>query len=169
MQLAATTGQGAVAALMNPGGVRADLLAGATTFEEAFTTQPFGALLTTLSLTGAQLDCLLEQQFVVRRTLGPSASLTYVVTTSGTSSATDPCSGTKVSDVRINGVLVDPAASYRITVNSFLAGGGDGFSQLLLGTDRVNATGDDLTALVAHLEATSPLAPPATNRITVVP
>ena len=169
-QLAATTGEGAVLALMNPGGVRADLLEGAITFEEAFTAQPFGNLLTTLTLTGAQLDCLLEQQFVVDRVLSPSATLTYTRSTSGTAgTAADPCSGSKVTDVRIGGVLVEPAASYRITVNSFLAGGGDGFSQLPLGTDRVNATGDDLTALVAYLEANSPLAPPATDRITTVP
>ena len=170
-QLAATTAQGAVAALMNPGGVRADLVGDGITYEEAFTTQPFGNLLTTLTLTGAQLDCLLEQQFVTGRVLSPSASLTYTRTagTTGAGTASDPCSGTKVSNIRINGVPVDPAASYRITVNNFLAGGGDGFAQLLLGTDRVNATGDDLTALVAYLEAESPLAPPATNRITVAP
>ena len=73
-QLAATDDeQGAVAAFMNPGGVRADLDAGPVTYEEAFTVQPFGNNLTTLDLTGAQLDCLLEQQFVTERTLQPSA------------------------------------------------------------------------------------------------
>ncbi len=84
-QLAATDDEaGAVAAFMNPGGVRADLLAGEVTYEEAFTVQPFANNLVTLDLTGEQLYCLLEQQFVTTRTLYPSASVSYVVDTAGT-------------------------------------------------------------------------------------
>ena len=30
----------------------------------------------------------------------------------------------------LNGAAADPAASYRVTVNNFLAGGGDGFADL---------------------------------------
>jgi len=68
--------------------------------------------------------------------------------------------------VRIGGVAVDPAGVYRITVNSFLAGGGDGFSVLTGGTDRV--TGDiDLDALTAYLGANSPVSAPALDRIAV--
>jgi len=170
-QLAATTDVGAVAALMNPGGVRADITQGEVTYEEAFTVQPFGNLLTTITLTGAQLDCVLEQQFVDGRSvvLQPSASLTYTRTMSASAgTAAAPCSGSMVSDVRIGGILVDPAASYRITVNNFLADGGDGFSQLTGGTDRINGV-DDLTALIEYLTATSPVSAPAANRITVVP
>ena len=166
-QLAATREEGAVVALMNPGGVRADLGAGEITYEEAFTVQPFGNLLTTITLTGAQLDCVLEQQFVVGRVLQPSASLTYTrVNGAPAGTPTDLCSGQRVSNVEIDGVPLDPAASYRVTVNSFLADGGDGFSQLRLGTDRVVGS-DDLTALIDHLGDTSPVSAPATNRITV--
>jgi 5'-nucleotidase len=63
-------------------------------------------------------------------------------------------------------VPVDPGASYRITVNSFLAGGGDGFSVLSQGTNDV-VGGPDLDALVAYLGVTRPTASPATDRITV--
>lgn len=165
-QLAATDDeQGAVAAFMNPGGVRADLDAGPVTYEEAFTVQPFGNYLTTLDLTGAQLDCLLEQQFVAGRTLQPSASVRYTTVNAGTAgTAADPCSGTKIEGLTIGGAPVDPATSYRITVNSFLAGGGDGFSVLTQGTNDV-VGGPDLDALVAHLGATRPTAPPAVDRI----
>jgi 5'-nucleotidase len=105
-QLAATTDKGAVAALMNPGGVRDDLQAGPVTYEEAFTIQPFGNFLSTITLTGAQLDCVLEEQYARSRAtvLQPSASLTYTVSTSGAAgTATAPCSGSKVSGLAIGG------------------------------------------------------------------
>ena len=171
-QLAATRDKGAVAALMNPGGVRADLQAGPITYEEAFSVQPFGNFLSTITLTGAQLDCVLEQQFAGgRRTvLQPSSTLTYTVSTSaapGTVAA--PCGGAKVTDIRIGGVPVTETGTYRITVNNFLADGGDGFTQLRLGTARQDTAGDDLDAFVAYLKATNPVTAPATNRITVTP
>ncbi|GAA5133595.1 bifunctional metallophosphatase/5'-nucleotidase [Pseudonocardia adelaidensis] len=166
-QLAATDDeQGAVAAFMNPGGVRADLDAGPVTYEEAFTVQPFGNYVTTLDLTGAQLDCLLEQQFVTERVLQPSAGVRYAVRQAGApGTAADPCSGTKVDGITIGGVPVDPGATYRITVNSFLAGGGDGFSVFTQATNDV-VGGADVDALAAYLGAHRPVAPPPTDRIT---
>ncbi|SCL39826.1 5'-nucleotidase [Micromonospora pallida] len=167
-QLAATDDeQNAVAAFMNPGGVRADIDAGQVTYEEAFTVQPFANNLTTLDLTGAQLYCMLEQQFTVGRTLYPSASVRYVVDPAGTTApAADPCAGTRVvrGSLTIGGTAVDTAATYRITVNSFLAGGGDGFSVLRQGTNAVTGM-IDLDALVAYLKASSPISAPALDRI----
>ncbi|MFI6784012.1 bifunctional metallophosphatase/5'-nucleotidase [Micromonospora sp. NPDC050276] len=167
-QLAATDDeQGAVAAFMNPGGVRADLDAGTVTYEEAFTVQPFANNLVTLDLTGAQLYCVLEQQFVTNRTLYPSATVGYVVDPNGTTgTVADPCVGTRVvrGSLTIGGTAVDTAATYRVTVNNFLAGGGDGFSALTAGTNQV--TGQiDLDAFVAYLTAQSPVSAPALDRI----
>jgi 5'-nucleotidase len=173
-QLAATDDeQGAVAALMNPGGVREGLNAGVVTYGEAFSVQPFSNVLTTLDLTGAQLQCLLEQQFQGGNTpLYPSASLTYDVSVGGTSAAAgaNPCTGTRVPDtsVEINNVPVVATSVYRITVNNFLAGGGDGFTVLRSGTNAVTSM-DDLVALIAYLDGpASPVPAPALDRITVV-
>ncbi|MCV2491811.1 bifunctional metallophosphatase/5'-nucleotidase [Geodermatophilus sp. YIM 151500] len=168
-QLAATDDEaGAVAALMNPGGVRADLDAGEVTYEEAFTVQPFANNLVTLDLTGEQLRCVLEQQFQVGRTLYPSASVSYVVDPAGASApvGADPCTGTRVvgGSLAIGGTAVDPAATYRVTVNNFLAGGGDGFTTLTAGTNPV--TGPiDLDAFTAYLGAGEPVAAPTDDRI----
>ncbi|MBQ0988828.1 bifunctional metallophosphatase/5'-nucleotidase [Micromonospora sp. H61] len=167
-QLAATDDeQNAVAALMNPGGVRADLDAGPVTYEEAFTVQPFANNLVTLDLTGAQLYCVLEQQFVTGRTLYPSASVGYVVDPNGTTgTVADPCAGTRVvrGSLSLGGTTVDTAATYRVTVNNFLAGGGDGFSALTGGTNLV--TGQiDLDAFVDYLTAQSPVSAPTLDRI----
>jgi 5'-nucleotidase len=167
-QLAATDDeQGAVAAFMNPGGVRADLDAGPVLYEEAFTVQPFNNFLSTLDLTGAQLDCLLEQQFVTTRTLAPSAGVTYTVDPNGIVGTVDaPCTGTRVNALAIGGTPVDPAATYRITANNFLAGGGDGFTVLTEGTNEV-VGGLDIDAFADYLTASGPIAAPATDRITV--
>ena len=166
---------GAVIAMTNPGGIRTDLLyaqisggelAGQVTYAEAFAVQPFSNSLVTLTLTGAQLKAVLEQQATAGsdgsgRMLQISYSLTYTWTLSA------PV-GSKVSDMKINGVAVDPAASYRVTVNNFLAGGGDGFTAFLAGADLLTGM-IDLDAFVEYITAYSPVAPGPQNRITKVP
>ncbi|MET8836687.1 bifunctional metallophosphatase/5'-nucleotidase [Micromonospora sp. NPDC004540] len=167
-QLAATDNeQNAVAAFMNPGGVRADLDAGPVTYAEAFTVQPFANNLVTLDLTGAQLYCLLEQQFTTAKVLYASSTVHYVVDVNGTTApAATPCSGTRVvrGSLTINGTPVTDTATYRVTVNNFLAGGGDGFSVLTGGTNAVTGM-IDLDAFTAYLTEKSPVSAPALDRI----
>lgn len=177
-QLAATIAPdagGAVIAMTNPGGIRTDLLyaqisggelPGQVTYAEAFAVQPFSNSLVTLTLTGAQLKAVLEQQATAGsdgsgRMLQISYSLTY------TWSLSAPV-GSKVSDMKLNGVPIDPNASYRVTVNNFLAGGGDGFTAFLAGTDLLTGM-IDLDSFVEYLTANSPVAPGPMNRITKVP
>jgi 5'-nucleotidase len=176
-QLARTAGDGAQLALMNPGGIRADFDAeaspggeaiGQITYGEAFTVQPFNNLVVTQTLTGAQLKEVLEQQFsgyqgqTTQKILQVSAGLTY------TWSASAPL-GSKVTALALNGTPIDPAASYRVTTNDFLANGGDGFSTLTAGTGRTTAPGFDIDALVAYLGAGAPVAPGPANRISTTP
>jgi 5'-nucleotidase len=172
-QLAATAPAGfgeAVAAFMNKGGVRDEIdfaasgseQPGEVTFGEAFSVQPFGNSLVTMTLTGAQIDTLLEQQFqgAVTR-LDVSEGFTY------SWSASAPA-GAKVSSIAINGVPVEPTVSYRVTVNSFLADGGDNYPILIQGTNRLG--GDvDLDALVDYFNDNSPVAPGPQDRVTMVP
>ncbi|MEU9828353.1 bifunctional metallophosphatase/5'-nucleotidase [Micromonospora chersina] len=167
-QLAATDNeQNAVAAFMNPGGVRADLDAGPVTYAEAFSVQPFANNLVTLDLTGAQLYCLLEQQFTTTKVLYASSTVHYVVDVNGTTApAATPCSGTRVvrGSLTINGAPVTDTATYRVTVNNFLSGGGDGFSVLTGGTNAVTGM-IDLDAFTAYLTEKSPVSAPALDRI----
>jgi 5'-nucleotidase len=72
------------------------------------------------------------------------------------------------ASLMLNGQPIDPAASYRVTVNSFLADGGDGFTTLREGTDRTGG-GVDLDAFTAYLGANAPVAPPVANRVTPLP
>jgi 5'-nucleotidase len=166
-QLAATSSPqtgGAQVAFMNPGGVRADLDAGPITYGDAFTVQPFGNSLVTLTLTGAQIDTLLEQQFA-----GPNAQRPRILQPSaGFAYAWDPAApeGAKVdpASITLGGTALDPAATYRVTVNSFLAEGGDAFAVLTEGTDRLGGA-LDLDAFEAYLRTASPVAPGPLDRI----
>jgi 5'-nucleotidase len=123
--------------------------------------QPFSNTLVTMSLTGAQLKAVLEQQATTLKTLQISASLTY-------SWSTSAAVGNKVSNMMINGVAADPVATYRVTVNNFLAAGGDGFTAFKAGTDLFTG-GVDLDAFVNYITANSPVAPGPMNRITKLP
>jgi 5'-nucleotidase len=168
---------GAVIAFMNPGGIRADLTYagspagegdGNVTYGESFTVQPFGNNLVTVTMTGAQIDTLLEQQFVgcgqtSNRILQVSNGFTY-----SWSSSAPACNKVDPTSIKLNGVTLDPAGSYRVTMNSFLADGGDGFSTFTLGTDRLGGA-VDTDALEAYFAVFSPVAPGPMNRITVLP
>ncbi|MEU3824644.1 bifunctional metallophosphatase/5'-nucleotidase [Streptomyces sp. NPDC029080] len=166
-------------ALMNPGGVRAGLTYaakggegdGVVTYAEGFTVQPFANTVNLQDLTGAQLIQVLQEQVsganaAAPKILQPSAGLTYTLdlTKSGADRVV-------TGSVRLDGAPLDPAATYRVATNSFLAGGGDGFPTLGQGTNDLVGS-DDLTALEKYLTANSspanPIAPPKADRITVV-
>ena len=174
-QLAVTRAQGAQIAFTNPGGLRADLRSsganGVVTYSDAFSSQPFGNTLVTLTLTGAQLKQLLEQQWSSSsnaarperaRMLQPSRGFSY------TWSANASHRERVVSDsMQLDGRSIDFAQTYRVTVNNFLADGGDGFRVLREGTDRVSGP-LDVDALIGYLSQVSsarPLAPERTPRI----
>ncbi len=178
---------GADIALMNPGGVRADLVfdappgtGGAVTYGEAFSVQPFNNIVTTNTFTGAQLLDVLKDQWCgpvaeAQVVLLPSSTLTYTFSRATATAISDtPCAtaANPVSNVRINGVLLDTAATYQVTTNNFLADGGDGFQSLRAGTNRTSLPDFDVDSLVRYLEPTltgAPIGPAPTNRITVIP
>jgi 5'-nucleotidase len=172
-QLAATSSAStgnAVVGITNPGGIRNDLIynqisggeqLGEVTYGEAFSVQPFSNILTTLTYTGAQLKAVLEQQATTLKVLQISSSLKYTWTASAPLES-------KVSNLTINGTLVDMAASYRVTMNNFLAAGGDGFTRFTAGTAPLIGV-TDLDGLVAYFKASSPVAPGPQNRITLLP
>ena len=167
-QLAATRAAasgGAVIAFTNPGGVRTDIAYkenGAVTYADLFASQPFRNQLVTLTLTGKQIKDMLEQQW-----LDPKRPRILQVST-GFGYAWD---GSKPDGERViaermslNGQPIDPAARYRVTVNSFLFVGGDGFTVLTRGTEP--RTGIyDIDALHAYFQANSPVRPTASDRI----
>jgi 5'-nucleotidase len=167
-QLAATSDAatgGAVIALTNPGGIRTDLIRrpdGSVTYADVFASQPFRNQLVTLTLTGAQLKATLEQQWADParpRVLQVSKGFTYAFDASKAAGAR-----IDASSLKLNGTAIDPALSYRITVNNYLALGGDGFTALKDGTALQFGKYDD-EALFAYVKVSSPVAPPPQDRI----
>ncbi len=194
-QLAATDDPGfgdAVVSFMNPGGVRADLLFasspagegdGVVTYGELFTVQPFGNSLVTMTLTGAQIDRMLEEQFCglnspnatptpgFFKVLLPSEGLHY--TWDQSQAGVVDCNAANAVDaagITLDGTPLDLGASYRVTVNSFLADGGDGFAVLKEGTNRLGGA-VDTDAFEDYLQAAEPtgISPAPQDRIDVQP
>jgi 5'-nucleotidase len=138
---------GAQIALMNQGGIRASLEPGPITWGELFAIQPFANAVVTMDLTGAEVQLALEQQW-----LSPQV---HTLQVSGLTYTWDPkrASGQRVVEVLVGGKPLVGSAVYRVAVNSFLAGGGGGFSVFLSGRDQ--RTGPiDLDVLVSHIEVT---------------
>ena len=156
---------GAVIAFTNPGGIRAELQKsadGVVTYADLFAAQPFGNNLVTLTLTGAQIKTLLEQQWLDQpkpRILQVSKGFSYVWDDRRPRGDFVPA-----ESIALNGRTVDPAAKYRVTVNAFLADGGDGFFVLRTGGEPRSGP-FEMQALEAFFKANSPIGPGPLDRI----
>jgi 5'-nucleotidase len=168
-QLAATRTEkdgGAVIAVTNPGGIRTDIQKqgdGAVTFADVFASQPFRNQLVTLTLTGAQIKDMLEQQWLDPkrpRILQVSKGFNY------TWDNAKPNGERVLADsLSLNGARIGPSQTYRVTVNNFLSVGGDGFTVLKDGKAQLTG-GYDADALDAYFKMNSPLSPGQPDRIT---
>ena len=169
-QLAATRGASngnAQIALMNPGGVRADLVPaadGGISFGQLFAAQPFANMMVVKSLTGRQLRAVLEQQFASGSNtaanpyiLSPSHNLRFAYDLSKPE-------GQRIVLLTVDGRPVRDEAVYRVAMNNFLAGGGDNFTVFKEGADATGGV-QDVDALEAYVSAAGSLAPPALGRV----
>lgn len=136
-------------AFMNPGGLRADIAAGQVTYRQAANVQPFANTLVSMDLTGAQIKSVLEEQWQPAGAsrpflkLGVSSALEY------TYNPTAP-TGSHITEILLNGVPIDPAATYSVGVNSFLASGGDNFFTLADGANKADSGKIDLESMVDY-------------------
>jgi 5'-nucleotidase len=155
-------------ALVNATGVRVTLPAGDVLYKDAFAMMPFGNNLLVLTMTGAQLNEALEQQYAITirpgRTkpavLAPSEGFTYAVDMSKPE-------GSRVSGMRLNGKHVTLNGRYRVAVNNYLASGGDGISAFTKGTDVTDMGIIDLDAFIAWIAPGR--TPPRPDRIRFLP
>jgi 5'-nucleotidase len=166
---------GAQLAFMNPGGVRADLLVndissggeapGEVTYGEAFTVQPFGNSLVTKTMTGDQLHRVLEQQFTGCGGQGSAKTLQISSTLKYESNPAAVACADKIGRLWVSGALVNPTDSFKVTMNNFIATGGDGFTVFNEGTGALGGA-QDIDAFIAYFAANSAgIAVPPLNRI----
>ena len=166
---------GAVVAFMNSGGIRANLVyapvsgetraAGEVTYGNAFAVQPFANVMQVKTLTGQQIYDVLEQQWS-----GANSAQTKILQVSnGFTYSYDmtraPTDRVIPGTVKIGGTAVDPFASYRVAMNNFIGGGGDGFSVFASGTNTLGGM-VDIDAFANYLTAHDPLPMPTVDRIT---
>ncbi|GAA3341849.1 ExeM/NucH family extracellular endonuclease [Amorphoplanes nipponensis] len=152
---------GAQLALMNPGGLRADLKYGADgtiTYADAFAVQPFANDVVTQTLTGAQIKQALEEQW---QPDGASRPVLHLGVSKGLTYSYDDKQprGQRIiaASLKLDGVTLNPTGAYRVTTNSFLAAGGDNFAALGQGTDRRTTGDNDLTMLVNYFVGHTPV------------
>jgi 5'-nucleotidase len=138
---------------MNPGGIRADI-AYATyphdvTYGDFLTVQPFDNKLVTMTLTGANIYSLLEQQFT------PTQTSTKILLVSGITYKYNLAlaAGSRILDLKLaDGTpIANDATTYTVTMNEYLATGGDRFSTFLSGTNVVRIGVSDLDALIEYV------------------
>jgi 5'-nucleotidase len=156
---------GAVIAFTNPGGIRTDIVLkpdGAVSYADVFASQPFRNQLVTLSLTGAQIKAMLEQQWLDParpRILPVSKGFSYAWDNAAPAGSRVPA-----DRMSLNGQRIEAATTYRVTVNNYLSVGGDGFTVLKQGTaPRFGIY--DVDALYAYFQANSPISPATPDRI----
>src|SRR5690606_29851229 len=163
---------GAAIALMNPGGLRADLTHassgagdpdGNVTYREAATVQPFANTLVTLNLTGAQLKAVLEEQW---QPAGASRPFLKLGVSEGLTYTYDPAAaqGSRITSITLNGTAIDPEQTYLVAANSFLASGGDNFTTLASGTDKKDTGKIDLQSMVDWFAANTTASPDYAQR-----
>jgi 5'-nucleotidase len=161
-------GPDVAAAFVNDAGIRADLVATgdgpshAVTYEDLYKAEPFGNALVVKTMTGALLHRLLEQQF------DPAAKTRGTLQISGLAYRYDlsrpPGQRVDGAQVLVGGQPLSETRTYRIAMNEFLAGGGDGFTAFTEATDP-GPSGKDLEALSSYIAAHSPASPPPGGRI----
>ncbi|PZE54828.1 bifunctional metallophosphatase/5'-nucleotidase [Curtobacterium sp. MCPF17_001] len=160
VQREATDRQGSQIAFMNSGGLRADMAAGPVTYKEAAAVQSFANTLVVLDLTGDQIRQALEQQWQPSTASRPFLKLGA---SDGFAYTYDPqaAADSRITSMTLDGEAVDAATTYKVTVNSFLAGGGDNFAAFKQAAAKQDSGTVDLEAQVeyfrAHPEVTAPV------------
>jgi 5'-nucleotidase len=157
-------------AFTNPGGLRSDMPNLAVTFGQLFNVLPFNNNLVSMDLTGAQLLRLLEQQWerpqpAGGRILPVSNGFSYTWDARQPEGAA-PGKGQRVvpGSVRLHGEPIVLEQSYRVTVNSFMASGGDALSVFKQGRN-VQEGENDLVVAKLYFRLKGLLPPPQMGRI----
>ena len=146
-------------AFMNPGGLRADMVGTGTgpfprtlTYKQAADVQPFANTLVNMDLTGAQIKTVLEQQWQPGGAARPFLKLGISKGFKYTFDDTKPV-GSRITGMWLNGSPIVPATVYSVTVNSFLASGGDNFFELSNGANKQDTGKIDLQGMVDYMAA----------------
>jgi 2',3'-cyclic-nucleotide 2'-phosphodiesterase (5'-nucleotidase family) len=148
---------GADIALQNGGGIRTDIPKGKITMEQVYTLLPFDNVLVVMDLKGSQIRRILEQN---------ANSEHAILQVSGMNVQYDMTRpvGSRITNVHVSGMALEPGKTYRVASNDFLAAGGDQYSTFKDGKNVVY--GSTLREIVAaYLTRHSPVHPEVQKRV----
>ena len=162
--LARVKDQGIDIAIQNGGGIRASIDAGEVTMGEVLTVLPFQNTLSTFQVSGETiLDALENGVSEVKEGAGrfpQVAGMTYAF------DIAQPV-GSRIQDVLIGGVPVDPGKMYGVVSNNYVRNGGDGY-KMFVDAENAYDFGPDLADVTAEfIAANAPYKPFTDGRITV--
>ena len=163
------TGTSADIGMINPGGLRADLLYGedgTVTYRDIANVQPFANTIVTVEVTGAQLEQILEEQWQPE---GASRPKLHMGISEGFSYEYDPdaAPGSHIVSMTLAGAPVGEDDTVVIATNSFLAAGGDNFTTFTEGADITDTGQVDLAASVAYFATFTPVDPAPLGRAVI--
>lgn len=136
-------------AVMNSGGIRADLQKGDISYKDVLIVQPFANTLCTVTLNGKELKDYLETVANKEKGTGAFAQFAGVTIT---------FAGEKLTSARVNGVEVSDSIEYKLSLNSYIAAGGDGYPKVTDHSSFVNTGYVDADMLQEYIIKNSPLA-----------
>ena len=135
-------------AVVNSGGVRDSLPAGALTYKDVLQVQPFGNTIATVEMKGAEVLAYLNA--AARMTPGSGAFAQFA-------GLRMTIRNSQVTEAFIRGAPIDPNRSYRMAINNFVAAGGDGYPRLTQHPGYVDSGFVDADVMREFIAARSPL------------
>ena len=158
---------GADVALTNGGGIRADKQYQAgqkLTRRDILSEMPFGNTTVLLEVTGAQIKDALENGVSQVRELG--GRFPQVSGIVAEVDLKEPV-GSRVKSVKINGQPLDPAKTYKLATNDFVARGGDGYRAFIGAKSLIDVSASQLMAsqVIDYVAKAGKVAPKVEGRI----
>lgn len=138
------TAMNSTISFVNSGSIRGNLFAGTVTWGTLFTIQPFGNTLVKMNMSGKDIRKVLNEQWKTGLNILQVSGLRY--TWDSSKPYYDRIQSLSLED----GTPIEDEMLYSITVNSFLANGGDHFSTFLKGSERIEGM-TDLEAIVQYI------------------
>ena len=160
---------GAQVALMNGGGIRTSIDAGPITLGELLDVQPFSNQLSLVTLSGAQLKEALEngvsQIETVAGRFAQVSNMRYSF--DPTRAVGSRVTGIQIGDGKGGYTALDPAGSYRVATINFMLAGGDGYTVMTKGTNKLDTGLLDVDVTTDYIVARSPVNPQVEGRIII--
>jgi 5'-nucleotidase/UDP-sugar diphosphatase len=136
--------------VMNSGGIRTSIAKGDITYKDVLKVQPFANSICLVTMTGKELKEYIE--IAASKTKGSGAYAQF-------DNVNVVMKGDKLESLSVGGTPVDDGKNYQIAINSFIAGGGDGYMKVKGLPTFVDSGFIDADILKEYIQKNSPLNP----------